>query len=77
MVVNSECHLSTCSFIENYEQEKADRQKNRMSGQGYQGPELGSLDSKIMDGATEFFFTLGVTKLEGTVQGMINPVAVR
>jgi hypothetical protein len=29
------------------------------------------------DGATEFFFALGVPRLEGAVQAIINPVAVR
>ncbi|MEM9669605.1 MAG: cyclase family protein [Pseudomonadota bacterium] len=29
------------------------------------------------DGVTEFFFTLGAPRLEGTVQAVINPVAVR
>lgn len=29
------------------------------------------------DGATEFFFTLGAPRFEGTVQAVINPVAVR
>ena len=29
------------------------------------------------DGATEFFFTLGAPRLEGTVQAIINPVAIR
>ena len=29
------------------------------------------------DGVTEFFFTLGVPRLEGTVQAIINPVAIR
>ncbi|MEM8634971.1 MAG: cyclase family protein [Pseudomonadota bacterium] len=29
------------------------------------------------DGVTEFFFSLGVPKLQGTVQAVINPVAVR
>ncbi len=29
------------------------------------------------DGATEFFFTLGVPRLDGTVQAIINPVAIR
>ncbi len=29
------------------------------------------------DGVTEFFFTLGAPRLEGTVQGIINPVAIR
>jgi hypothetical protein len=29
------------------------------------------------DGASEFFFTLGAPRLEGTVQAMINPVAIR
>lgn len=29
------------------------------------------------DGVTEFFFSLGVPRLEGTVQAIINPVAIR
>ena len=29
------------------------------------------------DGATEFFFSLGVPRLNGTVQAIINPVAIR
>ncbi len=29
------------------------------------------------DGVTEFFFTLGVPRLEGTVQAIINPVGIR
>ena len=29
------------------------------------------------DGVTEFFFSLGVPKMEGTVQAIINPVAIR
>jgi len=29
------------------------------------------------DGVTEFFFSLGVPKLEGTVQAIINPIAIR
>ena len=29
------------------------------------------------DGVTEFFFSLGIPRLNGTVQAMINPVAVR
>ena len=29
------------------------------------------------DGVTEFFFTLGAPRLEGTVQAIINPVAIR
>jgi kynurenine formamidase len=29
------------------------------------------------DGATEFFFALGVPRLEGAVQAIINPVAIR
>lgn len=34
-------------------------------------------DELAADGVTEFFFTLGVPKLEGTVQAIINPVAIR
>ena len=29
------------------------------------------------DGVTEFFFTLGAPRLEGTVQAIINPVGIR
>lgn len=29
------------------------------------------------DGATEFFFSLGTPRMEGTVQAIINPVAIR
>ena len=29
------------------------------------------------DGVSEFFFSLGVPRLNGTVQAMINPVAIR
>ena len=29
------------------------------------------------DGITEFFFSLGIPKLQGTVQAIINPVAIR
>lgn len=29
------------------------------------------------DGVTEFFFALGVPRLEGTVQAIINPVTIR
>jgi kynurenine formamidase len=29
------------------------------------------------DGVTEFFFTLGAPRLEGAVQAIINPVAIR
>jgi kynurenine formamidase len=29
------------------------------------------------DGATEFFFTLGAPRLEGAVQAIVNPVAIR
>ena len=34
-------------------------------------------DELAADGVTEFFFTLGTPRLEGTVQSMINPVAIR
>jgi len=34
-------------------------------------------DELAADGVTEFFFSLGVPKLEGTVQAIINPVAIR
>ena len=34
-------------------------------------------DALASDGVTEFFFTLGTPRLEGTVQSMINPVAIR
>lgn len=34
-------------------------------------------DELAADGIVEFFFTLGVPKLEGTVQAIINPVAIR
>ncbi len=34
-------------------------------------------DGLAADGVTEFFFSLGVPKLEGTVQAIINPVAIR
>jgi hypothetical protein len=34
-------------------------------------------DELAEDGVTEFFFSLGVPRLEGTVQAIINPVAVR
>jgi kynurenine formamidase len=34
-------------------------------------------DELAADGATEFFFTLGAPRLEGTVQAIINPVAIR
>ena len=29
------------------------------------------------DGVTEFFFTLGAPRLEGAVQAIVNPVAIR
>ncbi|MEQ9436362.1 cyclase family protein [Hyphomonas sp.] len=34
-------------------------------------------DELAADGVTEFFFTLGAPRLEGTVQAIINPVAIR
>lgn len=34
-------------------------------------------DELANDGVTEFFFSLGVPRLEGTVQAIINPVAIR
>ncbi|MFC6197631.1 cyclase family protein [Ponticaulis profundi] len=34
-------------------------------------------DELASDGVTEFFFSLGVPRLQGTVQAMINPVAIR
>lgn len=34
-------------------------------------------DELAADGATEFFLSIGVPRLEGTVQGIINPVAIR
>lgn len=34
-------------------------------------------DELAADGVTEFFFTLGTPRLEGAVQAIINPVAVR
>lgn len=34
-------------------------------------------DDLAADGATEFFFTLGTPRMEGTVQAIINPVAIR
>jgi len=34
-------------------------------------------DELAADGVAEFFFSLGVPELEGTVQAMINPVAIR
>lgn len=34
-------------------------------------------DDLAADGVTEFFFTLGTPRLEGTVQAIINPVAIR
>lgn len=34
-------------------------------------------DELAADGVTEFFFSLGVPRLNGTVQAMINPVAIR
>ena len=34
-------------------------------------------DELAADGVTEFFFSLGVPKLEGTVQAIINPIAIR
>lgn len=34
-------------------------------------------DELAADGVTEFFFSLGVPKMKGTVQAIINPVAIR
>jgi hypothetical protein len=34
-------------------------------------------DELAADGVTAFFFTLGAPRLEGTVQAIINPVAIR
>lgn len=34
-------------------------------------------DELAADGVTEFFFSLGVPRLEGTVQAIINPVGIR
>ncbi len=34
-------------------------------------------DELAADGVTEFFFTLGTPRLEGSVQAIINPVAIR
>ncbi len=34
-------------------------------------------DELVADGVSEFLFVLGVPKLEGTVQAIINPVAIR
>ncbi|MEL7129615.1 MAG: cyclase family protein [Pseudomonadota bacterium] len=34
-------------------------------------------DDLAADGVTEFFFTLGAPRLEGTVQGIVNPVGIR
>ncbi len=34
-------------------------------------------DALAADGVSEFFFTLGAPRLEGTVQAIINPVAIR
>ncbi len=34
-------------------------------------------DELAADGVTEFFFTLGAPRLEGAVQAIINPVAIR
>lgn len=34
-------------------------------------------DELAADGVTEFFFTLGTPRLEGTAQAIINPVAIR
>ena len=34
-------------------------------------------DELAADGVTEFFFTLGAPRLEGTVQAIINPVGIR
>ena len=34
-------------------------------------------DDLAADGVTEFFFSLGIPRLNGTVQAMINPVAIR
>lgn len=34
-------------------------------------------DELAADGVTEFFFSLGVPRMEGTVQAIINPVAIR
>ena len=34
-------------------------------------------DELAADGATEFFFTLGAPRLEGAVQAIVNPVAIR
>lgn len=34
-------------------------------------------DELAADGVTEFFFSLGIPRLNGTVQAMINPVAIR
>ena len=35
--------MSVANFIDNYENDKAERLKNKMSTTEYQGPELGSL----------------------------------
>lgn len=34
-------------------------------------------DELAADGVTEFFFSLGIPKLEGTVQAIINPIAIK
>lgn len=34
-------------------------------------------DELAKDGVTEFFFTLGIPRMEGTVQAIINPIAIK
>ncbi len=60
MIVNNECHMSMANFVEDFEAEKAERLKSRMSTAKYQGPELGSLESTLLDNITVFLETVGI-----------------
>lgn len=52
--------MSVVNFINNYENEKTERQRNKISTTSYQGPELGSLESGLMDNITDFFDIAGI-----------------
>lgn len=53
--------MTTASFIDDYETEKADRKKGRNYQAGYLGPELSSLDQNLEEGIYAFIESVGVT----------------
>lgn len=51
--------MSMANFIEDFEFEKRERQANRAVPR-YNGPELGTLQSSVLDSVTEFLEAVGI-----------------